>query len=93
MSYRHAGPRQRRLLVKDVSRRLRLARHARGMRQKDLCVRTGLAYNTVYNAENAVGDCLFSTAIVICDALEVSLDDLVAGIPDVKDPDLKKAWK
>lgn len=73
----------------EIGRRLRLARQARGKAMREV----GLPTSTIGALEQGRRATRFETVLAYADALGVSVGDLVAGLPDVKDVELRETWR
>jgi transcriptional regulator with XRE-family HTH domain len=63
-----------------IARRLAATRRALGLNQRQLCKLTGLATNQYNQWEKAVGRPSIDGAIVLCDALGLTLDWIYLGV-------------
>jgi transcriptional regulator with XRE-family HTH domain len=72
--------------------RLRAARLHRNLTQQDVAHAAGCSIQTISNLETGIREGRLGTMIALADALGVSIDDLVAGLPDVRDEAMRKAW-
>jgi transcriptional regulator with XRE-family HTH domain len=71
--------------LKGVAANIRRLREERGLSQTDLYNRADLHRTTVGRVESAKVQPPLTTLVIIADALEVTLDDLVAGLPVPKE--------
>jgi transcriptional regulator with XRE-family HTH domain len=66
----------------DIGDRIRIAREARGMKQKDLATRLGVEQSHVWKWENNKRVPRMQTLATICDMLDVTLDYVIRGITE-----------
>lgn len=77
----------------EIGRRLRVSRLAAGLSQREVAAAAGLGYQTVHRLETAERGGHVETLLPLCDALGITLGDLVAGLPDVRDAAVRELWR
>jgi transcriptional regulator with XRE-family HTH domain len=73
----------------EVGRRLRIARKLR----RSALSEVGLPTSTLNALESGRRCARLETVLAYADALGVSMGDLCAGLPDVRDAELREAWR
>jgi transcriptional regulator with XRE-family HTH domain len=71
--------------LKGFAANIRRLREERGLSQTDLYNRADLHRTTVGRVESAKVQPPLTTLVIIADALEVTMDDLIAGLPVPKE--------
>ena len=79
--------------LREIGRRLALTRRMRGMKLDSVADSAGCCAATVSNVERGLRGGQLLTVVGIADALGVSLDDLVVGLVDVRDPLMRALWE
>jgi transcriptional regulator with XRE-family HTH domain len=77
----------------EIARRVRLARREAGLSQARLSYLSGVSPSCVSALERGARDVYLETILALCDALGVTVGDLVAGLPDVRDQSLQRLWR
>ena len=65
-----------------ISEHLRAAREKKGLSQRDLAIKCGIAFNMIYRYETGLTDPSVGKLQMIANVLEVSLDYLVGAVDD-----------
>jgi transcriptional regulator with XRE-family HTH domain len=71
------------LLVKEVGRNIRTARHAAGITQEEASASAGISYRSFAELERGRGRPALMTLVAVAEVLDVSVADLVA-VPEKK---------
>jgi len=79
-------------VMEEIGRRLGVARRVRGLTLKRLSAASDLSVQTLSNYEHGRRCAGFDDMSRVADVLGLSLDDLVAGLPDVRDELMRHAW-
>ena len=66
------------ILIKAFGKNVRKYRKAKGLTMVQLAMEIDVEYGAISTIERGVVNCTISTAFAICQALEVSLDQLIS---------------
>lgn len=77
---------------RELARRLMLARKLRGMTLDAASELAGCSASTLSALEGGDRDAYLWTVTGVCDALGIQVGWLVAGLPDVPEAALRRAW-
>ena len=77
----------------ELAHRISTARRAAGLTRTRLCALSGVGHSSLRGIEHAHRAGRIETLIAVCDALGIDLGDLVAGLPDVRDPAMRELWR
>jgi transcriptional regulator with XRE-family HTH domain len=81
-----------RRMLPEIGRRVRLTRFERGLSLQALADVSGCSPQLLSYLERAERNVSLLASVRVCDALGISLDDLVAGLPEVRDEMLRTLW-
>lgn len=77
----------------EIARRIRLARREAGLSQGQLAERCGVSSSCISALERGTRDVYLETILDLTDALGITVGDLVAGLPDVRDERVRELWR
>jgi transcriptional regulator with XRE-family HTH domain len=81
-----------RKMLPEIGRRVRVTRFERGLSLQALADAAGCSPQLLSYLERAERNVSLLASVRVCDALGISLDDLVAGLPDVKNEEARQLW-